>query len=60
MAINNVANTLSRNNDRTEDKLTQILHSHCPSQLPQHFEIVLLPNGIIAWLSLLLLLLPVK
>ena len=44
MAINNVANTLTRDNDRTEDELTQILHSHRPSQLPQHFEIVPLPR----------------
>ena len=60
MAINNVANTLTRDNDRTEDELTQILHSHRPSQLPKHFEIVPLPNGIVSWLFLLLLLLPVK
>jgi hypothetical protein len=44
MAINNVANTLTRDNDRTEDELTQILRSHRPSQLPQHFEIDPLPR----------------
>ena len=60
MAINNVVNTLSWDNDRTEDELTQILYSHRPSQLPQHFEIVPLLNGIVSWLSLLLLLLPIK
>ncbi len=59
-ADNNVADVLSRDNDRTDDELTQILHSHCPSQLPQHFEIVPLPNEIVSWLTSLLLRLPVK
>jgi len=47
-ADNNVADTLSRDNDRTDDELTQILRSHCSSQLPQHFEIVPLPNKIVS------------
>jgi hypothetical protein len=47
-ADNNVADALSRDNDRTYDELTQILRSHCPSQLPQHFEIVPLPNKIVS------------
>ena len=47
-------------NDRTVNKLTQILRSHCSSQLPQHFEIVPLPNKIVSWLTLLLLWLPAK
>jgi hypothetical protein len=59
-ADNNVANALSRDNDRTDEELTQILRLHCPSQLPQHFEIVPLPNEIVSWLTLLLLRLPVK
>ncbi len=59
-ADNNVANTLSRDNNRTDNELTQILCSHCPSQLPQQFKIVLLPNKIVSWLTSLLLRLPIK
>jgi hypothetical protein len=59
-ADNNVVDALSRDNNRTDDELTQILRSHCSSQLPQHFEIVPLPNKIVSWLTLLLLWLPVK
>ena len=58
-ADNNVADALSRDNDRTDDELTLILRSHCP-QLPQHFKIVPLPNKIASWLTSLLLWLPVK
>jgi len=53
-ADNNVVDALSWDNDRTDDKLTQILCSPCSSQLPQHFEIVPLPNEIISWLTSLL------
>ena len=59
-AENNVADALSRDNDRSDDKLTNILHTHCYSQFPQHFKIVPLPNKITLWLTLLLLWLPVK
>jgi len=59
-ADNNVADALPLDKDRTDDELTQILRSHCPSQLPQHFKIVPLPNKIASWLTLLLLPLPVK
>ena len=59
-ADNNVADALSWDNDRTDNKLTQLPRSHCPSQLPQHFKIVPLPNKIATWLTLLLLQLPVK
>ncbi len=59
-ADNNVADALSRDNDRTDDKLTQILRSHCPSQLPLHFKIVPLLKKIASWLTSLLLRLPVK
>ena len=59
-ANNNIANALSWDNDRTDNELTQILCSHFSSQLPQHFEIVPLPNEIISWLTLLLLWLPAK
>ena len=59
-ADNNVADALSRDNDRTDDELTQILRSHCSSQLPQHSKIVPLPNKIVSWLTSLLLRLPAK
>jgi len=59
-SASNVADTLSRYNDRTDDELTQILRSHCTSQLPKHFKIVPLPNKIISWLTSLLLQLPAK
>jgi len=59
-ADNNVADALSRDNDRIDGELTQILCSHCSSQLPQHFEIVTLPNEIVSWLTSLLLWLPAK
>ena len=55
-----IADALSRDNDRTDEELTQILRLHCPSQLPQHFEIVPLPNEIVSWLTSLLLRLPAK
>jgi hypothetical protein len=59
-ADNQVANALSRDNDQTDKELTEILHSHCPSQVPPHFEIVPLPSKIISWLTLLLQRLPQK
>jgi hypothetical protein len=59
-ADNNVVDALSRDNDRTDEELTQILRFHCPSWLPQHFKIVPLPNKIVSWLTSLLLRLPVK
>jgi hypothetical protein len=55
---NKVADALSRDNDRLDDELTNIFRSHCPSQVPPHFEIVPLPIEIILWLTLLLLWLP--
>ena len=57
---NNVADALSRNFDRSDDDLTQILRNTCPSQLPQHFQIVQLPNKISSWLTTLLQKLPMK
>jgi hypothetical protein len=47
-ADNNVADALSRDNVRTDNELTKILRSHCPSQLHQHFKIVPLPNKIVS------------
>ncbi len=59
-AENMVADALSRDDDRSGKELINILRTHCPSQLPQHFEIVPLPSKITLWLTLLLLWLPVK
>jgi hypothetical protein len=59
-ANNQVAGALSQDNDRTDEELTEILHLHCPSQVPPHFEIVSLPRKIVSWLTLLLLWLPPK
>jgi hypothetical protein len=57
---NVVADSLSRNDDRSDEELTQIFCTHCPSQIPPHFEIQPLPSKITLWLTALLLKLPVK
>jgi len=57
---NNVADALSRDEDRSDNELTNIFRSHRPSQVPPHFKIVHLPNKIISWLTSLLLRLPQK
>ncbi len=57
---NNVANTLSHDFDCSDDKLTKILCKSCPSELPQHFQIVPLPNEISSWLTSSLQRFPVK
>ena len=59
-ADNQVADALSRDDDRSDEELTKILRSHCTSQVPSHFEIVPLPNVITSWLTSLLLWLPQK
>ena len=59
-ADNNVTDALSQDNDRTNDKLTKILHSCCSSQLLQHFKIVPLPNKSIPWLTSLIRQLPMQ
>jgi hypothetical protein len=59
-ADNQVPDALSRDNDRTDEKLTKILRLHCPSQVPPHFKIAPLPSKIVSWLTLLLLWLPPK
>jgi hypothetical protein len=47
-ADNQVANTLSRDDNHTDEELTKILCLHCPSQVPPHFEIVPLPSKIVS------------
>jgi hypothetical protein len=59
-ADNQVVDALSQDDDRTNKELTKILRSHCPSQVPPHFEIVPLPSKIILWLTSLLQRLPQK
>jgi hypothetical protein len=57
---NNVANALLCDFNCSDDKLTKIIHKSCPSQLPQRFQIVPLPNKISSWLTSLLQRLSVK
>ncbi len=57
---NMVADSLSRDDDQSDEELTQIFCTHCPLQIPPHFEIQPLPSKITLWLTALLLKLPVK
>jgi hypothetical protein len=52
---NVVANSLSRDKDRTDKELTNLFCTHCPSQIPDHFVIQPLPNKIVSWTTALLL-----
>ena len=55
-----VSDALSRDDDRTDEELTNILCTFCPVQLPDHFKIVPLANKIVSCLTSLLQKLPVK
>jgi hypothetical protein len=55
---NNVADALSQDWHCSEDKLTKILRSHFPKQMPAHFEILPLPSMISSWLIFTLQRLP--
>lgn len=57
---NNVADALSREMDLSDVDLTNLLRLSVPSQVPERFEIVPLPNEIVSWLTSLLLLMPVQ
>jgi hypothetical protein len=57
---NDVSDALSRDDDRGDEELTNILRHFVPSQVPSRFEIVPLPKEISSWLISLLLRLPVK
>ncbi len=57
---NNVANALSHDNNRSNNKLTLIIKSFCPLQVPSCFKILQLPKEIISFLTALLHKLPVK
>ena len=58
--MNEVGHALSRDDDRSDDELTNTIKSICPSQVPSHFKIQQLPNKIPSWLTALLLKLPVS
>jgi hypothetical protein len=36
---NVIANSLSRDDDRSDDKLTTLFCTHCPSQISNHFDL---------------------
>ncbi len=55
---NQVVDALLRDMDRTDEELTQILFTHVPSQVPNSFKIVPLPNKIESWMTSLLQQLP--
>ncbi len=57
---NNVANALSRDNDRSDNKQTLFIKSFHPLQVPSCFKILQLPKEIISFLTALLRKLPVK
>ena len=57
---NNVADALSREMDLSDVDLTNLLRLSVPSQVPERFEIVPLPNEIVSWLTSLLLQMPVQ
>ena len=57
---NDVSDALSRDDDRDDEELINVLKTFVPSQLPIHFRIVPLPNEIVSWLTSLLQRLPVK
>ena len=59
-SLNDVSDALSRDDDRSDEELTNILYSCVPEQMPEHFEIVQLPSEINSWLISLLQQLPVK
>ena len=47
---NDVSDALSRDDDRSDEELINILKTFVPSQVPEHFTIVPLPNKIASWL----------
>ena len=59
-SMNDVSDALSRDDDRSDEEVTNIFPSFTPSQIPDHFKIVPLPSEISSWLASLLQRLPVK
>ncbi len=58
--LNDVSDSLSRDDDQIDDKLINIYPTSCHSQVPGHFQIVPPPNKITSWLTALLRKLPVN
>jgi hypothetical protein len=52
---NVVADSLSQDDDRSDEELTNLFCTFCKSQILEHFEIQPLPNKIVSWLTALLL-----
>ena len=59
-AHNQVADALSRDDDRSDQDLIKTFNLFCFSQIPSHFEIVPLPAEIVSFLTSVLLKLPEK
>lgn len=57
---NDVSDALSRDDDRSDEEITNLLYTYVPEQMPQHFEIAPLPNEILLWVTSLLQRLNVK
>jgi hypothetical protein len=57
---NVVADSLSRDDNKLDNELASLFCIHCPSQIPEHFEIEPLPKKKFLWLTALLLKLLVK
>jgi hypothetical protein len=57
---NNVADSLSRDDNVPDKELTHLLKITFPEQVPRHLEIVPLPKEIDSWLTCLLQKLPVR
>ena len=57
---NVVSDALSRDDDRSDQELTNIFKLFCSSQIPSHFKIVPLPAEIVSFLTSVLLKLPEK
>ena len=55
---NVVSDTLSRDDNRSDQELTKKFKLFCSSQIPSHFEIVPLPAEIVSFLTSVLLKLP--
>ena len=57
---NQVSDTFSRDDNSSNEELTSVIKSFCPSQVLSYFEILLLPKEIILRLTALLLKLPMS
>ena len=58
--MNDVSDSLSCDDDRSENEQINIFCSFTPPQIPNHFEIVPMPREISSWLISLRYRLPVK